>query len=172
MKKILVIALAALLASASVFAAVDADDYSGSMVEGELGVGLNLGTTTGVALKYGYGPFDVFTNIGVDFVGLGRHDCFSLGIELGASWEVYDVDFGKGHHMPITVGALVPVGLIFDDDFTLGLGFLAQAGVEYQIPDWPISFYLRLGLGLGFDLISDFECHFDGSGAIGALYMF
>lgn len=170
MKKILVFALVAVLAVSSVFADSFMDDYSGTMKEGSWGVGLNLGTNTAVALKYGYSKFDAFANVGADLTHLS--DGFSLGVDLGASWQVYDVDFGKGHHMPITVGAMIPVGIVFGDDFAVNLGALVQGALEYKLPKYPWSFYLRLGLGINFKIGSDFGIGLGYSAAIGALYLF
>ena len=170
-KKVLILLVVAVLALAPAAAA----QYKGASEEGTWGVGLNLGTNTGVAIKYGYGDFDIFGNVGFDFLNLKTDPFrFSIGVDVGISYEVYDADFGGGHHMPITVGLMFPMGFIITDgsmDFNLGV--LAQAGLEYQIPDVPIAFYLRLGVGL--DMLfgsSGLEPGPGFSGAIGVMYVF
>lgn len=171
MKKILVLALVAVFAVTGLFASFT-DDYSGTMDEGSFALGVNLGTNTGVAVRYGYGRFDIFGDVGVDFITLGREGEFAIGADVGASWEVYDFDFGNGHHMPLTVGLMVPLGFGFGDDFIFNLSVLAQVGVQYKLPKYPWSFYARLGLGLGLDIAPDFDLFFSGAGSIGALYHF
>ena len=170
-KKAIILLVVAALAIAPAAAA----QYKGATDEGSWGIGLNLGTNTGVAIKYGYGDFDIFGNVGFDFLNLKTDRFqFSLGVEVGLSYEVYDVDFGGGHHMPITVGLLFPMGFIItDNNLNFNLGVQAQAGIEYQIPDVPLAFYLRLGVGL--DMLfgtSGIELGPGFSGGLGILYVF
>ena len=170
-KKAIILLIVAALAIAPAAAA----QYKGASEEGQWGIGLNLGTNTGVAIKYGFGDFDIFGNVGFDFLELKTDPfVFSIGADVGLSYEVYDVDFGGGHHMPITVGLIFPMGFIINDgclDFNLGIQ--AQAGIEYQIPKVPVSFYLRLGVGL--DMLfgtSGLDLGPGISGGLGVLYVF
>ena len=170
-KKAIILLVVAALAIAPAAAA----QYKGATDEGSWGVGLNLGTNTGVAIKYGYGDFDIFGNVVFDFLNLKTDPFrFSIGVDVGLSYEVFDVDFGGGHHMPITVGLLFPMGFIINEsslDFNLGVQ--AQAGIEYQIPKVPVSFYLRLGVGLDMLFGSSGITLGPGfSGGLGVLYVF
>lgn len=162
-KKVLLIALLVAL----ILAPVTAASYRGSEKNGTFGVGLNLGTNTGVGLKFGMGDFDILANIGLSNFQVSA-DRFSLAGDIAASYEVYDVDFGKGHHMPITVGVGASMGFVFSDPFQFGLSVLVPVGVSYQIPDFPMQFYLRLAPGLA--VLP--EINFGFAGYIGALWMF
>lgn len=160
-KKVLLIALLVAL----ILAPVTAASYRGSENDGAIGVGLNLGTNTGVGLKFGFGDFDVLANIGLDNF---RFNPFSLGGDVAVSYEVYDFDFGRGHHMPLTVGVGASMGFVFDDPFVFDLAVLVPVGISYQIPDFPMQFYLRLAPGLA--VLP--ELGFAFAGYIGALWMF
>ena len=74
-----------------------------------------------------------------------------------------------------TVGLLVPMGFFFGNSFAMSLGIQAMAGLEYQIPDVPVLFYLRVGLGVDLN-IGDWPnrnfVDFSGSGALGVMYTF
>ena len=160
-KKVLLIALLVAL----ILAPVTAASYRGSENDGAIGVGLNLGTNTGVGLKFGFGDFDVLANIGLDNF---RFNPFSLGGDVAVSYEVYDFDFGRGHHMPLTVGVGASMGFVFDDPFVFDLAVLVPVGISYQIPDFPMQFYLRLAPGLA--VLPELDFAF--AGYIGALWMF
>ena len=168
-KKVLILLVVAVLAIAPAAAA----QSRGSSEDGAFGIGLNLGTNTGVGLKFGMGDFDIFANIGLNFLDMQFDPFrFSLGGDVGIAYEVYDADFGGGHHMPVTVGLWVPMGFTFGDPFAFSLDVLAHAGIEYQIPNVPVLFYLRLGLGVGMDIVPDFKLGFSGAGALGVMYVF
>ncbi|MDY5930697.1 MAG: hypothetical protein SPJ34_01550, partial [Candidatus Ornithospirochaeta sp.] len=61
-KKALLICLLAALLVSPVFA----DSTKGTEKDGSFGLGLNLGTNTGVGMKFGMGSFDVLANVGLD----------------------------------------------------------------------------------------------------------
>lgn len=168
-KKVLILLVVAVLAIAPAAAA----QYRGSSEEGTVGIGLNLGTNTGLGLKFGMGDFDIFANIGLNFLGMEFDPFqFNLGGDVGIAYEVYDADFGGGHHMPVTVGLWFPMGFGFGEQFAFSLATLVHAGIEYQIPDVPVLFYLRLGLGLGMDIAPKFKLGFGFAGALGVMYVF
>ena len=76
--------------------------------------------------------------------------------------------------MPVTVGLMAPVEMNWNP-FYLSVSALIHAGLEYQIPDVPVLFYLRLGLGAKFNIIKAEGAplvDFTGSGALGVLYVF
>ena len=161
-KRVLVLLAIALMAAVPAMAA----STRGAADDGSFGIGLNLGTNNGLGLKFGMGKFDIFADVGLDVInGTG------LGVDAGVSFEVYDADFGGGHHMPITVGAMVPMAFRWNP-FSWNIGVLAQAGIEYQIPDVPVLFYLRLGLGVDFLIAPEFKARFSGAGGIGVMYVF
>ena len=164
-KKVLLVALLVAL----ILAPVTAASYRGSEQDGAIGVGLNLGTNTGVGLKFGFGDFDILANIGLDnFV----FNPFSLGGDVAVSYELYDFDFGHGHHMPLTLGVGAKTGFVFADKFGFDLSVVFPVGISYQIPDFPMQFYLRLAPGLALLQNTSFKLGFDFAGYIGALWMF
>lgn len=166
-KRVLLIALLVAL----ILAPVTAASYRGSENDGAIGVGLNLGTNTGVGLKFGFGDFDVLANIGLADFNIGS-DGFHLGGDVAVSYEVYDFDFGRGHHMPLTVGLGAKTGFDFAKTFGFDLAVVVPVGISYQIPDFPMQFYLRLAPGLGLFNDSNFNLKFAFAGYIGALWMF
>ena len=164
-KRVLIIALLIAL----ILVPVSAASYRGSERDGAFGIGLNLGTNTGVGLKFGMGNFDILANIGIDKFGF---DPFSLGGDVAVSYEVYDFDFGGGHHMPLTVGLGANMGFIFADNFGFDLAVVVPVGISYQIPDFPMQFYLRLAPGVGIMDNSKLVPYFAFAGYLGALWMF
>ena len=166
-KKVLVLLVVAVLAVAPAMAA----SYRGSAEEGSVGVGINLGTNTGLGLKFGMGKFDIFADVGLDAWHIGS-DGVGLGGDVGVSYEVYDIDLGGKHHMPITVGLMVPMGFFFGNNFSMNLGVVIQAGLEYQFPEVPILLYLRLGGGIDMKIVGDWTLGGLFAGSIGALWMF
>ena len=166
-KKVLVLLVVAVLAVAPAMAA----SYRGSAEEGSVGVGINLGTNTGLGLKFGMGKFDIFADVGLDAWHIGS-DGVGLGGDVGVSYEVYDIDLGGKHHMPVTVGLMVPMGFFFGNSFSMNLGVVIQAGLEYQFPEVPILLYLRLGGGIDMKIVGDWMLGGLFAGSIGALWMF
>ena len=166
-KKVLVLLVVALMAAVPAMAA----STRGAADDGSVGIGLNLGTNTGLGMKFGMGKFDIFADVGLDVLHISSNG-MGLGFDVGISYEVYDADFGGGHHMPITVGAMVPMSFFFGNPFAMNLGVLAQVGLEYQIPDVPVLFYLRVGLGIDMALAPNFNPGVGGAGSIGVLYVF
>ena len=165
-KKVLVLLVVAILA---ITPAMAARSTRGTSDDGAVGVGLNLGTNSGLALKFGMGKFDIFANVGFNILnGTG------LGADVGLSYEVYDIDLGGAHHMPVTVGFMAPISFNWASSFSIHIAALAQAGLEYQIPDTGWLFYLRAGLGADFRIIGDSDkfVKFTGAGGIGAMYVF
>ena len=165
-KKVLILLVVAVLAIAPAMAA-----SRGSSDDGSFGIGINLGTNTGLGMKFGMGKFDVIANIGIDALHIGSNG-IGLGGDVGFNYEVYDIDIKGPHHMPVTLGLMIPMVFFFGDPFNMNLGVVLVAGLEYQIPDVPLLFYLRLGGGIDLEVTN--EWRFDGlfNGGIGALWMF
>ncbi len=166
MKKFIVLTLLIMIFAFPVFAATET---SGTLKNGDVGLGLNLGTNTGLGMKFGFGKFDINANIGINLIKIGSYSSF--GGDVGVAYEVYDWQIDGPHHIPITVGAKVSMFGLFpyhggSSEFYLDV--LAEAGLEYQIPDYPILLYLRVGLGVGILPKLDIA----GSGSIGCLYLF
>ena len=167
-KKIMVIALVLVVAMSGVFAA---NNYKGASAKNTMGVGLNLGTDTGVGLKFGMGKFDVTADIGLDLFEIG--DSIKIGGDAGVMYEVYDVQFKGKHHMPITVGGLLGLEGSVGSENSLKLNFAVGAGLEYTFPQVPINLYFRaypLGLRLAFE--DKVGIKYYGAAQIGALWVF
>ena len=165
-KKAIVLLIIAVLAITPAMAAP-----RGSSSEGSVGVGLNLGTNTGLGLKFDMGKFDILANIGLMNFNIGA-DGFNLGTDVAVSYEVYDFDLGGEHHMPLTLGLGAVMGFDIGKTFGFDLGLVVPVGIEYKIPDFPMSFYLRLAPGIGLVDNSSFRMHFAFAGYIGALWVF
>ncbi len=168
MKKALTVLLVLVAIVAMPLAAADS---RGTSEEGAIGIGLNLGTVNGLGLKFGMGDFDIIANIGLDVFHAGSKG-LALGGDVGFQYEVYDIQIDGPHHMPVTVGLLVPMGFFIGDPFGMTLGIEAMAGLEYQIPDVPVLFYLRLAFGVDLVLAPQFDVGFGFSGALGVMYVF
>lgn len=166
-KKVLVLLFVAVLAIAPAMAA----STRGTSSDGSFGIGLNLGTNTGLGMKFGMGKFDIIANVGLDAFHLGS-DGVGLGGDVGVSYEVYDIDIKGPHHMPVTLGLMVPMGFYFGDQFRMNLGVAITAGLEYQFPEVPILLYLRLGGGIDLAVTDNWTLGGLFTGAIGALWMF
>ena len=108
-KKVLVLLVVAILAITPAMAA----NSKGASEDGSVGIGLNLGTNTGLGLKFGMGKFDIFANIGLDMFSLGS-DGLRLGGDVGVSYEVYDIDLGGKEWTPI--GFSVRTGKGYTDE--------------------------------------------------------
>ncbi len=165
-RKALVLLLVAVLAAVPAMAAT-----RGASDEGSVGVGLNIGTNTGLGLKFGMGKFDILANIGLANFNIGA-DGFNLGGDVAVSYEVYDFDLGGKHHMPLTLGLGATMALDIKKDVDFDLGLVVPVGIEYQIPDFPLAFYLRLAPGVGIVNDSKFNVDFDFAAYIGVLWMF
>lgn len=166
-KKVFILLVVAILAVAPAMAA----RTSGTSNDGDFGIGLNLGTNTGVGMKFGMGKFDIIANVGLDAFHIGSNG-IGLGGDVGINYEVYDIDIKGPHHMPVTLGLVVPMGFFFGDNFAMNLGVAITAGLEYEIPDVPLAFYLRLGGGIDLQVTNQWQLGPLFTGAIGALWMF
>ena len=124
-KRLVLVALIALCLVAPVFAA---DNYSGVAKKNSVGLGLNLGTNTGVGLRFGMGEFDVLANVGLNNF---KFNPFTLSADASASYNVYTIDGGRNCKFPITVGAGVSTAMTFADGFGLDLSVLVPVGIEY-----------------------------------------
>ncbi len=165
-KKAIVLLLVAIIAAVPAMAA-----SRGSSGDGDFGIGLNVGNATGVGMKFGMGKFDLIANVGLDMFHIGS-DGLGLGGEVGAFYEIADIDFKGPHHMPITLGFMVPMGFFFGDQFAMNLGLTAMVGAEYQIPDIPLLFYLRVGGGVDLAIMNGWKVSGLFAGNVGVLWMF
>ncbi len=166
-KKVLILLFVAILAAAPAMAA----STKGSSSDGSFGIGLNLGTNTGLGMKFGMGKFDILANVGLANFNIGSNG-FNLGGDVAVSYEVYDIHIKGEHHMPITVGLGAAMNFRFADQFGFDLSIVVPVGLEYQIPDVPIAFYLRLAPGLAIMENTNINLNFGFAGYIGVLWMF
>lgn len=165
-KRIVLVALLVLCLVAPVFAA---NSYNGVTKKGSVGVGLNLGTNTGVGLRFGMGEFDVLANVGLNNF---KFDPLTLSADAAASYNVYTIDGGRNCKFPITVGASVSTAMTFADGFGLDLSVLVPVGIEYTFSEVPITLYLRLAPGVNLLKATKFDIGFGFAGYIGALWNF
>lgn len=168
MKKKLFIIVSVLLVAAGSSSFAEATSF---------GLGPNLGSNTGLALRFGGNEFAVFTNLGLDLFALP-----DLGFngEVGLDFQIADPQFGGGYHMPIRIGPMVAVRLASYRDWDylwFRTGALFEANAEFQFPSVPIGIYLRLGAGAWVNLVRpDVDNYRDRwfdpafSGAIGVLF--
>ncbi len=166
MKKILIVlALVCLVA----FPVMAANSY-GVTDKNTVGVGLNLGTNTGVGLRFGMGDFDVLANVGFDLLSMK-----ALAGDAAVSYNVFTIDGGRDAQFPITVGAGVKSALHFDP-VAFDLGVIFPVGIEYNFAqlnsDVPITVYLRLAPGVNLLTLNEFDPGFTMAGYIGALWNF
>ena len=141
----------------------------GASKKDSVGLGLNIGTNTGLGVKYGFGDFDLLANIGLaDF----RVDPFALGVDAALSYQVYDIEIDRNNHMPVTVGIGGNVNFVFDDKAKIDVSLLVPVGIEYTFNKVPFNLYLRLAPGVQIFKNSDVDFGFDFQANIGVLYMF
>ena len=167
-KKIAIIAVVFALIVTPVFAA------GGVSEDNSIGVGLNLGTNTGVALRFGLGDFDVLANFGFDMLNIFNGD-FTLAGDAAASWNFYTIDGGRGLEFPLTVGVGVNTAISFNDGVKTDLSVIVPVGIEYnfnQISDVPITMYLRLAPGMQMLEANKWDPSFDFAFYLGALWNF
>lgn len=161
MKKFLLIVLVCLLAASTLFAA----DYKGASKKDSFGIGLNLGTNTGVIVNYGFGKFDLEAIVGFGFIG-------GNGLNAEVAGNFCLVDFAKGNFdgsMPLTIGAEGYLATNFD---FFRFGALVPVKVAYTFPKFPMSLYIRVAPGIDFDCSNDFKPGFAFHGSLGATYNF
>ena len=138
-KKALVICLLAALLVAPAFAASTA----GTDKDGSFGLGLNLGTNTGVGMKFGMGSFDVLANVGLDNFKVSNAGV-GIGFDTSCSFEVYDFKIDSQNHMPLSVGVGLSTFFDFSSNFAYDLGMLVPVGISYQLHKLPAELYFRL----------------------------
>lgn len=165
MKKVLVIALVALLSVSALFAA----DYKGASKKDSFGIGLNAGTNSGVIVNYGMGKFDL-----EGIVGFGVLNGTGLDIEVAANYLIVDVakEAKIDGKMPFTVGAEVGLLMGFKNSFSLRINVLAPLKLSYTFPKFPMSIYFRVAPGVGIPVVNGGTVGFAIESAIGATYNF
>ncbi len=168
MKKVLIV-LAVLCMVA--FPVVAKSTTTGVTDKNTVGVGLNLGTNTGVGLRFGMGKFDILSNVGFDLLSLK-----ALAGDVAVSYNVATIDGGRKAQFPITVGAGVNTGIYFGDKVTADLSILFPIGIEYNFvqlnKDVPITVYFRLAPGVKLLDQNEYKPGFDMAAYLGALWNF
>lgn len=132
---------------------------------GQFGVGLNLGTNLGAAVKWDTSTWDVYANIGAGYIGGGG---FHFAAEPGAELKVTEFKIEKAQ-FDVNAGAMIPVSV---SNTGVSVGFLGTGSVSYEFKDFPLQAYLRVGLGINMVFADPFVIGFGYSGAIGGTYMF
>lgn len=133
------------------------------VAKSEIGVGLNLGTNSGITGTYDAGKWDIFGTLGFGVIGQ------SFSAEVGGEYNVYDFSIDKAD-FNVNAGGMVGV------DAKTGLfniNVLGVGSLHYEFKEVPIDTFIRLGAGLGLDVSSaTVAAKFAFSGAIGGVYKF
>lgn len=168
MKKVLIIGLC--LASLLLCPVFASSSTSGSVEKNSWGLGLNLGTNTGLGVRYGMGDFDLIANIGADIF---RLDEFHLSGDVAVDYKVYTIDGGNEYiQFPITVGAGVNTSMKFKDNFEMDMSVVIPVGIEYTFVGVPITIYLRLAPGMKLMKENSVKVSPAFAGYVGALWNF
>lgn len=165
-KKIVLIALLVLCLAVPAFSAT-----RGVAKNNSFGLGLNLGTVNGVAMRFGMGDFDLLANVGFDVLNISA-DSWTLTGDVAASYKVYTIDGGRNLQFPITVGISAVPSITFASETTVNFDVLVPVGIEYTFDEVPITLYLRLAPGLQVIANTKVEPAFAFGGYIGALWNF
>ena len=158
MKKILLVLLILVVATTGIFSARLNDRDA-------LSVGLNLGTDVGVSTRYGYGDFDLITNIGLDVFTLE-----AIEIEVAGAYHVSTLEVGKAD-FPITVGLGASAGLDFKSA-ALDASVLVPIGIEYTFDDFPVTAFIRVAPGVSVMKSTAVNVGPDVKAYVGALWNF
>ena len=162
-KKILVVCLLIAL----VLVPATAASYKGATKNNTLGLGLNVGTNSGLGLKAGIGKSDIIADLGFGALN------FDFSIDAAYMYEVASIKLNNHNSIPVTVGGGANVGIDFKSFDSVNVGVFGMAGLEYTFKDVPINLYGRLGLGLNLGVEGDqVDAGFGWMLHIGALYMF
>ncbi len=166
-KKIIAFVLIVALALVSLSAA----STTGNAKKNSVALGLGLGTNNGLAFKYGYGKFDLAVNASAK-VGTNG---VSFAADLGAFYNIYDIVFDTGaltkkQTISLSLGPVVAIDV---KEGYLGLDALFVLGAEYTWSKVPITMFLKLGGGPGFDINDSFAIKsFVPYAVVGAVYTF
>ncbi len=170
-KKIALVALMLVLLAVPAFSAT----FGGTTREDSVGVGLNLGNNTGVALRFGFGDFDLLANIGLSAFSLNSSG-LGLGGDVAANWNFYTIDGGRGLQFPLTVGAGASMSVHFGDPTAFNLSVLFPVGIEYDFSqlnaDVPITVYFRLAPGFSVITANELNVDFELGVYLGAVWTF
>ena len=157
-KKIIVILLVVLVLSPLMAAnSFSFDDILSS--EKNWGIGLNLGTPTGVMAELSNKDYDFYLNLGFDYY-------YGFSGAVGIDYKITEFNIEKAK-FDVGIGGELPIAV--SSNFFLLKG-LFTGSVSYQFEDIPLKTYIRLGLGAKFDTSTGFG--FGSGGGIGAIYHF
>lgn len=167
-KKVLAILLIIAIAVAGISA-------KGVLKKDDFSLGLNLGTHAGLGFRYGMGDFDLTSNIAFSFIEMKDGNFFIEG-DVGALWQVADLVADRNNHFPVSIGgnALFGLNILKDGNFAFTVAPIFMAGIEYPIPEVPLTVYFRAGLGPSFTFGSSEIDIFNLTGAayLGLVYNF
>ncbi len=99
-----------------------------------------------------------------------------IAIDLATNFSVYQFEIDSKNKIDLTVGADVILGFPLNYSnahFMFNLAIMAVPGASYQIPDFPMSVFLRIPLGVNILMISEgggTHFGFAGGAQLGAIY--
>lgn len=168
-KKIALVLLALVLLATPAFAA------GGVTRDNSWGIGVNLGNNTGVALRFGFGDFDLLANVGLAAFSLNSNG-LGLGGDVAFSWNFYTIDGGADLEFPLSIGLGASTQVHFGDPTGANLSVIVPVGIEYDFSqlnsDVPITAYFRLAPGVTILRANKVDIAFDFVAYLGAIWTF
>ncbi len=146
MKKLAVFVLI-LSVCASLFAVNDEVGEDISLYKGTLGIGIVSDSSKSVAFSVtgDLGKLEILGSAGLGFA----QNQFSFALDAGVTYEIADVDFGRGGHMPMALGIIIPMTFSsVSNSFLFSFALCPVLELEYQMPSTPLSFNVYAGLDI------------------------
>ena len=144
--------------------------------DSSFGLGLNLGTNIGLAIRADMGDFDIVADVGMTTFRLNQ-DTYGPTVDIAASWNYYTIDGGRGLKFDLTAGVgasmIIHLGSYLG---TMDLDIIFPLGIEYDFAQLndnvPILLYLRLLPGVQILTDSALKPNFGFGGQLGAVWVF
>lgn len=144
MKKLVIIFMLVLFSLTAVFAVNEEVGEDINLYKGTLGIGLATDFSSDIAVSV-TGDLGKLELLGSAGIGFGQSS-FHFALDAGVTYEIIDVDFGLGGHMPISMGLIIPMNFnVISKNFNFDISLCPVFEIEYQIPSTPLSFNIYAG---------------------------